>query len=198
MLVQVQLKCGNSSEIISVSEPSTCHYVMVFHTPLVCHPQALLVYPTLPQQLRTRWDQLEGQRFRKELTEKVKMELKALGLRVFNASRHLHLLKICTLYMPLSHNIVLLETVALQQILVIFPKIIQRDSLHRWELAICHGSRRQASSWHSLWEKPVVRSQQRRKAAKEWHRKQMEWAATQLSSAQAVACPKCSIKNLTL
>lgn len=90
--------------------------------------------------------------------------------------------------MPLSHNIVLLETVALQQILVIFPKIIQRDSLHRWELAICHGSRRQASSWHSLW----VRSQQRCEAAKEWHGKQMEWAATQLSSAQAVACPKCS------
>ena len=71
--------------------------------------------------------------------------------------------------MPLSHNIVLLETVALQQILVIFPKIIQRDSLHRWELAICHGSRRQASSWHSLW----VRSQQRCEAAKEWHGKQM-------------------------
>ena len=122
---------------------------MVFHTPLVCHPQALLVYPTLPLQLRTRWDQLEGQRFRKELTEKVKIKLKALGLHVFSASRHLHLKDLYTV-MPLSHNIVLLETVALQQILVIFPKIIKRDSLHRWKLVICHGSMRQASSWHSL------------------------------------------------
>ena len=98
MFLQVQLKCGNSSEIISVSEPSTCHYVMVFHTPLVCHPQALLVYPTLPPQLRTRWDQLEGQRFRKELTEKVNKDQKHFCLLLVLGD-HLHpkdLYTVCT------------------------------------------------------------------------------------------------------
>ncbi|KAK7112806.1 N-acetylglucosamine-1-phosphotransferase subunit gamma-like [Littorina saxatilis] len=68
--LKVKLECGNTTDIISVSEPSTCHYVMVFHTPLVCHPQSLLVYPTLSTELRAKWDQLEGRRYRKELTEK--------------------------------------------------------------------------------------------------------------------------------
>lgn len=70
-MFQVKLECGNTTDIVSVTEPSTCHYLLAFTTPLVCHPQSLLVYPTLSEALRAKWDALEGRRQRKELTEKV-------------------------------------------------------------------------------------------------------------------------------
>lgn len=68
--VKVKPVCGNVSEILSASEPKTCHYLMIFSTPLVCHPHAMLVYPVLSPELRQRWDVIEGQKQRKELTEK--------------------------------------------------------------------------------------------------------------------------------
>ncbi|XP_076459735.1 N-acetylglucosamine-1-phosphotransferase subunit gamma-like [Babylonia areolata] len=90
--VKVKFECGNSSDIVSVSEPSTCHYVLVFSTPLVCHPQSMLVYPTLSAHLRAKWDQLEGQRHRKELTEKgykkrLQLILQEAGLRLTATER---------------------------------------------------------------------------------------------------------------
>ena len=44
---------------------------MALVTPLVCHPDALLVYPTLSQDLQHHWDLIEGQRANGELTEQV-------------------------------------------------------------------------------------------------------------------------------
>ncbi|XP_023446881.2 N-acetylglucosamine-1-phosphotransferase subunit gamma [Dasypus novemcinctus] len=58
---KVELTCGKSSRVAHVSEPSTCVYALTFETPLVCHPHALLVYPTLPEALQLRWDQAEQQ-----------------------------------------------------------------------------------------------------------------------------------------
>ncbi|ERE68706.1 N-acetylglucosamine-1-phosphotransferase subunit gamma-like protein [Cricetulus griseus] len=56
---KVELTCGKINRLAHVSEPSTCVYALTFETPLVCHPHSLLVYPTLPEALQQRWDQME-------------------------------------------------------------------------------------------------------------------------------------------
>lgn len=56
---KVILVCSSSSKLARVSEPSTCVYSLTFETPLVCHPHALLVYPTLTETLQKEWDEAE-------------------------------------------------------------------------------------------------------------------------------------------
>lgn len=56
---KVLLVCGRSHKLVQVSEPSTCVYSLTFETPLVCHPHSLLVYPTLKETLRRKWDEAE-------------------------------------------------------------------------------------------------------------------------------------------
>ena len=69
---QVFFVCAKTNQILNVSEPTTCNYHMNFSTPYVCHKQAMLVYPTLSQELQTEWNLLEGELARKEITPKVK------------------------------------------------------------------------------------------------------------------------------
>lgn len=38
----VTARCGATSELLSVSEPSTCQYAAVFATPAACRPRAVL------------------------------------------------------------------------------------------------------------------------------------------------------------
>ena len=68
---QVLMECGNRSEVTDVTEPHTCDYQLVFHTPLVCHPHALLVYPSLNNSLQEEWDLIEGRLLNDELTKQV-------------------------------------------------------------------------------------------------------------------------------
>ncbi|BFY99693.1 hypothetical protein BsWGS_02733 [Bradybaena similaris] len=68
--LKVTFMCGNHSQIVNVSEPKTCCYHLVFMTPLVCHPDSMLVYPTLSPDLQKQWDSLEGVMARGELTAK--------------------------------------------------------------------------------------------------------------------------------
>ncbi|KAM3827031.1 N-acetylglucosamine-1-phosphotransferase subunit gamma isoform 1-T1 [Vipera latastei] len=56
---KVLLVCGKNNRLAQVSEPSTCVYSLTFETPLVCHPHSLLVYPTLPEALQRKWDEVE-------------------------------------------------------------------------------------------------------------------------------------------
>ncbi|KAK9393370.1 N-acetylglucosamine-1-phosphotransferase subunit gamma [Crotalus adamanteus] len=56
---KVLLVCGKKNRLAQVSEPSTCVYSLTFETPLVCHPHSLLVYPTLPEALQRKWDEVE-------------------------------------------------------------------------------------------------------------------------------------------
>ena len=65
-------ECGNKTEIGKVSEPSTCHYELKLLTPLVCHPHAMLVYPTLSEELRHEWNVIETRLKNEEITVKVK------------------------------------------------------------------------------------------------------------------------------
>jgi N-acetylglucosamine-1-phosphate transferase gamma subunit len=67
----VILECGKKHEVGAVNEPKTCQYEMIFKTPLVCHDHSLLVYPTLNEDLRTKWDYLETQLHAEEITKKV-------------------------------------------------------------------------------------------------------------------------------
>ncbi|XP_063790628.1 N-acetylglucosamine-1-phosphotransferase subunit gamma isoform X2 [Pseudophryne corroboree] len=66
---KVLLVCGKHNKLSEVSEPSTCVYSMTFQTPLVCHPHALLVYPTLSEALRRRWDEAEQSLYDELITE---------------------------------------------------------------------------------------------------------------------------------
>lgn len=56
---KVIFTCGTSHKLAHVSEPNTCIYWLTFETPLVCHPQSLLVYPNLKEELQKRWDMAE-------------------------------------------------------------------------------------------------------------------------------------------
>ncbi|KAI0210720.1 N-acetylglucosamine-1-phosphotransferase subunit gamma [Lamellibrachia satsuma] len=67
--IRVLMECGNMSEVTDVTEPHTCDYQLVFHTPLVCHPHALLVYPSLNNSLQEEWDLIEGRLLNDELTK---------------------------------------------------------------------------------------------------------------------------------
>ncbi|XP_047233945.1 N-acetylglucosamine-1-phosphotransferase subunit gamma [Girardinichthys multiradiatus] len=66
---KVILLCSNSSNLVQVSEPSTCVYSVTFETPLVCHPHSLLVYPTLNEKLQKEWDEVEQARYEGLITE---------------------------------------------------------------------------------------------------------------------------------
>ncbi|KAG8557971.1 hypothetical protein GDO81_016795 [Engystomops pustulosus] len=66
---KVNLVCGKRNKLAAVSEPSTCVYSMTFETPLVCHPHSLLVYPTLREEMRIRWDEAEQSLYDELITE---------------------------------------------------------------------------------------------------------------------------------
>ncbi|KAJ6653897.1 hypothetical protein lerEdw1_007655 [Lerista edwardsae] len=66
---KVLLVCGRSNKLAHVTEPSTCVYSLTFETPLVCHPHSLLVYPTLPEALRRKWDEAAQAHYDKLITE---------------------------------------------------------------------------------------------------------------------------------
>ncbi|XP_048763496.2 N-acetylglucosamine-1-phosphotransferase subunit gamma-like [Ostrea edulis] len=68
--VKVIFSCGDKHDIVNVTEPSTCNYHMGFTSPYVCHRDSMLVYPTLREELQEAWDQLEGELYREEITQK--------------------------------------------------------------------------------------------------------------------------------
>ena len=74
-------------------------------------------------------------------------------------------------------------------------KISRKDSLHRRESAISHGSRKASdrhSSCSSVRKVSCKIEEERHEARKEKHRRQKERAAFQSSSTQTFVCPKCS------
>lgn len=68
--VEVFLVCGDSEKINDVLEPTKCQYHLYFHTRLVCHPQAMLVYPRLSPELQKQWDELETELANQDVTQK--------------------------------------------------------------------------------------------------------------------------------
>jgi len=67
--VKILLVCGHGNVVTRVSEPETCQYEVLFETPYVCHPHAMLVYPVLEEQYRKQWDMLESRYRNAELTQ---------------------------------------------------------------------------------------------------------------------------------
>lgn len=68
--VEVTFECNETEGLKEVSEPHKCQYSLIFQTPLVCHADALLVYPRLPETLRRKWDELETELMNQDITEK--------------------------------------------------------------------------------------------------------------------------------
>ncbi|XP_014679479.1 PREDICTED: N-acetylglucosamine-1-phosphotransferase subunit gamma-like [Priapulus caudatus] len=84
--------CGSKNMLYEVKEPHRCRYVARFQTPLVCHGDAMLVYPQLLPELQKQWDVVETRFMRQELTEqgytkKLKQLFVAAGLQMSNATR---------------------------------------------------------------------------------------------------------------
>ncbi|KAL1475399.1 hypothetical protein MTO96_037315 [Rhipicephalus appendiculatus] len=70
--VEVRLTCGHPrTSLTNVSEPERCRYAMELSTPLVCHPDALLVWPTLSDKQRQRWSLADSRLYSEETTPKV-------------------------------------------------------------------------------------------------------------------------------
>ncbi|XP_069961070.1 N-acetylglucosamine-1-phosphotransferase subunit gamma-like [Cherax quadricarinatus] len=67
---KVILHCSATSELVSVTEPDKCRYTAKFETPDVCGKNAMAVYPRLPPELQTRWDDAEYDRHYGLLTKK--------------------------------------------------------------------------------------------------------------------------------
>ncbi|KAK3739399.1 hypothetical protein QZH41_018447, partial [Actinostola sp. cb2023] len=65
---KVFIKCGNEHKLISVDEPATCHYEMDFQTPLACPRDSSLVYPVLSAEGRAKWEEIEENLWREEIT----------------------------------------------------------------------------------------------------------------------------------
>ncbi|XP_069174115.1 N-acetylglucosamine-1-phosphotransferase subunit gamma-like [Procambarus clarkii] len=67
---KVTLLCGETLELVSVSEPDKCRYLAKFETPDVCGVNAMVVYPRLPVDLQARWDEAEQDLHNGVLTNK--------------------------------------------------------------------------------------------------------------------------------
>lgn len=65
---KVLLRCGEQNKVMSVVEPSICHYELRFETPLACPIDAFLVYPVLSPEGQKEWEQIEEALYREELT----------------------------------------------------------------------------------------------------------------------------------
>ncbi|ESP01094.1 hypothetical protein LOTGIDRAFT_66613, partial [Lottia gigantea] len=68
--VKIYFKCGRKTEILNVTEPSTCWYHMILQTPLVCPTDAMLVYPVMSKEHQLEWDDIETKLFHQEITNK--------------------------------------------------------------------------------------------------------------------------------
>jgi N-acetylglucosamine-1-phosphate transferase gamma subunit len=66
---KVLLVCGKENSVVNVSEPKTCEYVMEFRTPLACSRRNMAVYPWLSVELQEQWDNVERERFNRDITE---------------------------------------------------------------------------------------------------------------------------------
>lgn len=76
---QVFFQCGPKNELVNVTEPKKCQYSAVFTTRLVCHKDALLVYPRLSPDLQRKWDFLYTEFHNGYLSEKgYKLRLQGL------------------------------------------------------------------------------------------------------------------------
>jgi N-acetylglucosamine-1-phosphate transferase gamma subunit len=57
--------------LIGIDCIDSCEYKITTNSPYVCHPHAMLVFPTLSQDLREQWEILEGRLINEEITNKV-------------------------------------------------------------------------------------------------------------------------------
>lgn len=69
--VEVRLMCGlPQTSLVEVSEPERCHYSMVLSSPVVCHPDSLLVWPILSEHQRQQWSLADSRLYSGEITTK--------------------------------------------------------------------------------------------------------------------------------
>lgn len=66
------IECGRINKVISVEEPATCRYAVIFETPLICYDNSMLVFPYLDTSLQSKLNQLDVQVISGEVTEKVR------------------------------------------------------------------------------------------------------------------------------
>ncbi|XP_076366345.1 N-acetylglucosamine-1-phosphotransferase subunit gamma-like isoform X2 [Tachypleus tridentatus] len=90
--VEVTFMCAPNNSLLNVTEPKKCEYQATFGTLLVCHRDAMLVYPRLSADLRAEWDKAETELKYNEITEKgYKAQLDRIFTKAgFQTSHHLN------------------------------------------------------------------------------------------------------------
>ncbi|XP_066927768.1 N-acetylglucosamine-1-phosphotransferase subunit gamma-like [Clytia hemisphaerica] len=58
--VFVVLQCGEENKILSVTEPETCKYKLIFKTPYACPKDVFHVLPVLSKTSRQKWSKIEN------------------------------------------------------------------------------------------------------------------------------------------
>ena len=66
------LECGRANKVVSVEEPATCRYAVIFETPLICYDGSMLVFPYLDISLQSKLNKLDIDVISGEVTEMVR------------------------------------------------------------------------------------------------------------------------------
>lgn len=68
---QVLFNCSTVANLTNITEPKTCHYEMIFHTPLACFKGAMQIFHLLPAEVMAKWETLEQEFYNGEWTLQV-------------------------------------------------------------------------------------------------------------------------------
>ena len=68
---QIYFNCSTTVNLTNITEPKTCHYEMIFHTPMACFKGAMQVFHLLPVEVMAKWEALEQEFYNGEWTLQV-------------------------------------------------------------------------------------------------------------------------------
>ena len=68
---QVFFNCSTTANLTNITEPKTCQYEMIFHTPLGCFKGAMQIFHLLSAEVMEKWETLEQEFYDGEWTLQV-------------------------------------------------------------------------------------------------------------------------------
>ena len=71
IILQVFFNCSTTVNLTNITEPKTCHYKMIFHTPLACFKGAMQIFHLLTTEVMAKWETLEEEFYNGEWTLQV-------------------------------------------------------------------------------------------------------------------------------
>ena len=72
IIPQVFFNCSTTVNLTNITEPKTCHYEMIFHTPLACFKGPMQIFHLLSAEVMAKWETLEQEFYNGEWTLQVR------------------------------------------------------------------------------------------------------------------------------